>query len=153
LLRNNERYDFLDRDFGFWFDSTDKKTISAFHKNYLQLSEKELYARHLIQNGFNIFDANNKLDYQKIHDILKYDIVEAFVGGGGARNDDPVYAVIKLLEIELGNRFNAPAKACNSMGMYYCSRYDLAISWMNLLEEEKFVTIDPNEPPSFSVEN
>lgn len=150
LLDNYRKYSFLESDFGFALDGYDSLTIARFRQEYSKLSEKEMYRNNLVESGTDIFSSNGEPDYNKIYEVLKYDIVDAFAGGGGGRRDDNVYAVIKLLEFQFNTRLGFPKKLCNSQGTWACSCEDQMKYWMQFLEEKKLVAVNTAEPRSIS---
>lgn len=150
MLVYSDKYYMLKSDFGFYLGEYDSATITRFRENYAKLTEREMYHHNLVESGTDIFTATGKLDYNKVYDVLKYDVVDAFAGGGGARRDDNVYPVIKLLEFEFNTRLGFPQKLCSWQGIWGCDCTDQMHYWMNFLREKGLVTIDPTEPRSIS---
>lgn len=144
-------YTFLERDYGFFiyynFDST--LTRNNFLKKYDDLSEKEFYMFMLDSAGVIYKNKKNDYDFDKIYEILKFNIVEAFVGGGGGLKNNEVYAVIKLLEIKFQTTLGYPSKLCNSDGIYGCDALDRAFEWMKFLVNNNLLTYAHNDPVSF----
>lgn len=93
------------------------------------------------------------MDYDKIYQILKYDIVTPFVVGGAGRENNMPYAVIKLLEIKFRTTLGYPSKLCNSANIYACYADERASEWMKYLEDNKLVKLHHTEPLSFSYNN
>jgi hypothetical protein len=145
-----DRFDFIKSDFGFDINIEDSLAIKKFLDIYFSRSEYEVYKYYLKQTGMNCFTEADSLYYSGIYDILKYNVIDAFVGGGGGRKDDGVYLVIKLLEFKFKTTQRFPKKLCNSQGMYACDCEDRAKAWMNFLEKQKLVVPDKSEPPSIS---
>ena len=144
------RFHFLEADFGIPFDSFDEESISAFMDVYSSKNEKQLYEHYLKSTGIIGFDSSGKMYFPGLYDILKYNVVDAFVGGGGGKRDDGVYLVIKLLEFHFNTTLGFSKKKCKSRYGNYCDCTDAARAWMNFLEEKKLVTIDKNNPLSIS---
>lgn len=152
-----KKYSFMHRDWGFFmysqFDKKnnfDKKSVrKEFLKLYSNLSEYELYSYYLKKAGIDYITDNN-LDFDKIYELIKYNIVVAFVGGGGGIQDNEVYSLIKLLELTFNTTLGFPKKLCNSNNMYSCSSDNRAKAWMNYLTENNLLKKQHNEPVSFS---
>lgn len=153
-LKDFTKYSFLDRDFGFSFigDFKQSEVRKEFLVNYGRFSELDFHKHYLKNRGIEIINTNEKLDFDKIYDILKYDIKTAFVGGGGSTKDNGVYAVIKVLEITFNTTLDFPDKLCSSDGMYACNSRDRAMEWMNYLEINNLLKKEHNEPVSFAYE-
>jgi len=82
----------------------------------------------------------------------KYDVVSAFVGGGGGKRDNEVYALIKLLEIKFKTTLGFPPKVCNSAGVYGCDSTDRVKLWMNFLQNHNLLKTSHQTPVSFGFE-
>lgn len=149
-----KKYSFLERDFGFFiYDNFDTITTrKEFLADYEKFSEFDFYKNMLTKAGTNYFNDDNTLDYDKIFDALKYNVVVAFVGGGGGRHDNEVYAIIKLLELTHKTTLGYPEKLCNSNGIYGCDSQDRANYWIQYLTENKLLKLTHNEPISFHYE-
>lgn len=147
-------YSFLERDFGFFiYGDFDKKTTrQEFLTDYIKFSEFNFYRNMLAKARTNYFYDDNTLNYDKIFDALKYNVVAAFPGGGGGRLDNEVYAIIKLLELTHKTTLGYPKKLCNSKGVYGCDSQDRANYWMQYLAEKKLLKGVHNEPVSFHYE-
>jgi len=151
-LKDFIKYTFLDRDFGFSFigDFKESGVRKEFLLNYNKFSELDFHKHYLKKNNIDIVNTNKKLDFDKIYEILKYDIKTAFVGGGGSTKDNGVYAVIKVLEITFNETLGFPNKLCSSNGMYGCNSRSRAKEWMNYLEINDYLKKEHNEPVSFA---
>ncbi|MGG9964475.1 hypothetical protein [Ferruginibacter sp. SUN106] len=148
------KYSFMERDFGFFMvDNFDiPETRNEFMELYNKFSEYELYAYYLQQADIDYQNEALELDYDKIYELLKYDVVIAFVGGGGGSRDREVYSLIKLLEIKYKTTLGYPHKLCNSDGMYGCDSQDRANEWMQFLIDNKLLKKVHDEPISFHYE-
>lgn len=149
-----KKYSFLESDFGFFiyynFDTI--TTRKEFLADYEKFSEFNFYKNMLTKAGTNYCYDDNTLNYDKIFDALKYNVVIAFVGGGGGRYDNEVYAIIKLLELTHRTTLGYPEKLCNSKGIYGCDSQDRANYWMQYLTEKKLLQLTHNEPISYHYE-
>lgn len=145
-------YEFLERDFRFFMmhDFGNIATRKAFLKLYNSLSEYELYAYLLDRAGIGYRKENGSFDYDKIYEILKYNVVNAFAGGGGGDEDNEVYTVIKLLELTHKTTLGYPQKICNAGLVYGCDARDRANEWMQYLQDNKLLKERHDEPVSFN---
>jgi hypothetical protein len=150
LLDTHSKYHFLESDLGFMLEDYLPQTIKIFIRDYQHFGEKELYLKNLRQNGIDLTDEAGHLKYTQVYEILKYDVVDGFVGGGGGRRDDNVYPVIRILELIHETRLGFPSRKCSWQGIWYCDCTDRAIYWRKYLEENKLVRPDPEEPVSIS---
>ncbi|HEX7869458.1 MAG TPA: hypothetical protein VF455_05025, partial [Chryseobacterium sp.] len=147
-------YSFMNRDFGLSFIGNFEKAEirQDFLNNYLKLNEYNLYKYYLVKSKVDFLNSKEDLDFDKIYEILKYDINIAFAGGGGGENDNGVYAIIKLLELKFKTSLGYPKKYCSSDNMYACSARERATSWMNYLKVNKYIKDKHNEPITFAYE-
>lgn len=152
LEKSSEKYDFLGSDFGFpeYLDFSNEKTREEFLHQYKSKSEFDVYTYYLNKMGIDFKNSDGSLNYDSIFEILKYNIVTAFVGGGGGKDDNEVYMVIKLLELTYHTTLGYPKKLCNSQSMYACSADDRAKMWMQFLKERKLLKKNHDEPVSFT---
>ncbi|MEO7923317.1 MAG: hypothetical protein ABIR30_06545 [Chitinophagaceae bacterium] len=152
LFENYDKYHFLESDYGFYIDIYSDSAIEFFLDKFKNLTQYKLYEYYLAASGLNCLDSKGNFDYNTIFNVLKYDIVDAFAGGGGGRRDNGVYLIIKLLELKHKTTLGFPDKKCNWKGMYSCDS-DLmakAKSWMLFLEQQKLVNVNKADPPSIS---
>jgi hypothetical protein len=147
-----EKYTFMDRDFGFFnLDLNDLMVRKEFLLYYRQHSQNEVYRWYLDKMGIDYCNKNGSLNYDKIYDILKYDAVTAFVGGGGGWvMDNEVYAVIKLLELQFNTTLGFPNKLCNSANSNGCNSFERASQWMAYLKEKHLLKRLHDEPVSYN---
>lgn len=147
-----KKFSFLSKDFGFSYIGnfgTDH-VRNNFLANYEKLDELNLHKFYLMKAGFRFTNIDDSLDYNQIYDILKYDIADAFVGGGGSTKDNGVYSIIKILELTFGTTLGYPEKLCSSNNMYACNSRGRAREWMNYLKTNNHATAIPDEPVSFA---
>jgi hypothetical protein len=146
------KYQFLDRDWGLQLagDFDDESVRKDFFQNYSKLSQIQLYAYYLDKNGFEYRKPTGALDFDKIYEMLEYDLVEALAGGGGGRREPHVYPLIKLLEQNFGTTLGFMNKLCVSNGSRSCSSHDRALAWMTYLRENRHVRQPQDKPLSFT---
>jgi hypothetical protein len=149
-----KKYTFLERDWGFFIDDNfdTLPTRTAFLTLYDKLSEFELYSYYLDKAGIDYKNQDNSLNYDKIFAILKYNVVVAFAGGGGGKQDNEVYVIIKILELTHKTTLGYPKKLCNSNGIYGCDSQYRANEWMQFLITKKLLKEQSNDPVSFHYE-
>ena len=147
------RFHFIESDFGFAIPTYDSLELRKFMKIYSSRSEYKVYEYYLKQTGMSCFMNLDSLYYPGIYENLKYNVVDAFVGGGGGRKDDGVYLIIKLLELKFKTTLGFPKKLCSWQGINECDCEDRARAWMNFLEEKELVVPNKTEPPSISNNN
>lgn len=150
ILGNYDKYSFLETDFGFPIDPDDSMAIEEFIANYSTKSHEQLCKFYLVKNGMNYAKENGEFLYDRIFEMLKYDVVDAFAGGGGGRRDDCVYLLIKLLELRFNTRLGYSTKLCSSQGIYSCDCTDQAKAWMHYLVENNLTSPNKAEPVSIS---
>ncbi|MFC0776026.1 hypothetical protein [Terrimonas alba] len=153
LLETYDKFHFLESDFGFSVNIQDSIELVKFLNLYSSMAEKEVYEYYLKTTGINCFDNSGNLYFPGIYEVLKYDVVDAFVGGGGGRREDGVYLIIKLLELKFKTTLGFPKKLCSWQGIYACHSDDRAKAWMKFLEERGLVKPDKTDPPSISYNN
>jgi hypothetical protein len=145
-----QKYTFMERDWGFFMmDFDNAASRREFMEAYSKYSESQLYMYYLDKAGIDYKNADGSLDYDKIYDLLNYDVVVAFVGGGGGAQDNEVYSLVKVLELTFKTTLGYPHKLCNSAGMYGCDSEDRARDWMNYIEDKKLLKQKHDEPVSF----
>jgi hypothetical protein len=154
-LGEYDKFHFLESDFGFSINIYDPLSIEGFLARYSIKSEYNLYEFYLKESGLNCLDINWNFNFNNMYNVLKYDIVDAFVGGGGGRRGDGVYLVIKLLELKYKTTLGFPAKQCSWQGIYSCDTdlMERAKAWMSFFEEKNLINPNKNDPPSISYNN
>ncbi|MEY4926747.1 MAG: hypothetical protein RI894_1183 [Bacteroidota bacterium] len=93
---------------------------------------------------------NNHLNYNELYDVLRYDITDAFISGGGSKRSEGVENAIKLLEATFKTTLGFEQKYYKQNYWYYdCA--ERAAEWQQYLQDKKLVEIDKNEPESLSI--
>ncbi|OCK52426.1 hypothetical protein BA768_12610 [Chryseobacterium sp. CBo1] len=144
------KYSLFERDFGFFMikDWKDKTVRDEFLSVYKSHTEKELYRYYLDLAGIDYKNQNGNIDYDKVYEILKFNIVTPFTGSSELENE--VGAVIKLLELDQKTALGYPDKLCNSAGMYICPPSDRAWEWRKYLKEKKLLKEEHSKIVSFN---
>ena len=147
----NHSNSFLSTDFGLpIFDLSSNKVIKELLTKHENLSEYDFYLFYLNQFGIDFQNNAGDLDYQKIYEILKYDIITPFVSSSGGKRDYYTYGIIKLLELKFNDRLGFHEKLNESQTFYSFSSSKRANAWMQYLEKEGLVKADNTIPPSFN---
>ncbi|MEL6924316.1 MAG: hypothetical protein AAFO94_09730, partial [Bacteroidota bacterium] len=146
-------YDFLSRNFGIpIFDLSDYKTQKSFLANYQKMTEIELYRHYLRQFGIDIWKRKgSKLNFEKVYEVLQFDIVSPFAGSGGSKRDWYSYGVIKVLEHQFNDRLGFSASLSEARSEYNYSNARRAEAWLQYLVKKGLVTPDASLSPSFNV--
>ncbi len=136
----------LEDDFGI-----EASSMPEFFEVYQSRDEKGLYRYFFDKTGIPCFQPNGDFNYEEAYDYLKYGIVEAFVGGGGGRRDNGIYALIKLLELQFKTTLGFDRKLCDvGYPGIVNSPTERARAWMKYLETWKLVSDKSKEPVSIS---
>lgn len=145
-------YNFLNRDFGLpIFDLTSSATVDTFVARHATLSPRELYLAYLEDFGLALTAKGGGLDYARIYEILNYDIVLPFIGGGGNRRDWYAYGVIRLLELEHDTRLGFHEKLNENQLFYSFTASKRARAWSAYLLEKGLVSAEELRlQPSFN---
>ena len=145
-------YNFLNRDFGLpIFDLESAAAIDTFAARHARLSQRALYAAYLGDFGVHVLTPEGLIDYQRVADILAYDIALPFIGGGGNRRDLYVYGVIKLLELSHGTTLGFHEKLNENQVFYTYSATKRADAWLAYLKSEgRLSSGDLPDRPSFT---
>lgn len=149
------KYSFINDDFGFFWikNFDDENEREEFIKSYNRYSEYDFYAYYLNRSAIDYLNEDNSLNYDKIYELLKYDVVTAFVGGGGGKKNNETYALIKLLEIKHKTTLGYPKKLCNSKRIYACYADGRVNEWIKFIIDNKLLKLQHNQPVSFSYES
>ena len=140
---------FLYKDFGIPIFNPDKESIAQLIENHRVMKEIDFYKFYLKRFGVDFSLENDELDFNKIYNILKFEIVAPFTGGGFQR-DYFTYGVIKLLELQFKTRLGFHEKLNENQSFYTYSPTKRAVKWMQYLEANHYVKPDPSVPASFN---
>ena len=151
-VNGKRTYNFLSRDFGLpVFDLSRKSVIDTFIARQARLTEADLYVTYLEEFGLEVRLPDGTLDYALVRDILEFDIVLPFIGGGGNRRDLYTYGTIKLLELTEGTRLGYHPKLNENQLFYSYSASRRAATWLEyLLAKGKVSPRGPKARPSFN---
>ncbi|MFK8101986.1 MAG: hypothetical protein AB8G15_05670 [Saprospiraceae bacterium] len=151
LPRNSSPYNFLNKDFGLPIfnlqEYTEEKKLIS---NHSKMSEKAFYAHYITAFGVDFLTPKEKLDYQKIYEILNYDVTTPFIGSSGGKRDYYIFGIIKLLEIEFNDRLGFHQKLNHAQTFYSYSSIKRAEAWKQYLLDHNLVKKDTRFPPSFN---
>lgn len=123
----------------------DARVRHEFLALYEKLSQEELYRYYLDRAGIDYQKTDGNLDYDKIYDILKYNVAPAFRGLYYDR-DNEVHFLIKILE----QRFRTTLGYPNDVYLVYdYLAEEQAQDWRAYLEQHHVLERKHDEPPSF----
>ena len=141
---------FLQKDFGLpIFDLEEEEARQLVIAQHKKLSQFDFYKFYLERFGVDFLTKRNKLDYQKIFNLLQYEIVTPFVGGGGSHRDQFIYGLIKLLELQFETRLDFHKKLNENQMFYTFTSTKRATAWRAYFVEKKLATANEHLPPSF----
>ena len=144
-------FKFIYKDFGLpIFDLASKEQTDLLEKRLKTLSERKVYQKYLTEFGIDFKQKNSKLDFQKIYDILKYDLVIPFIGEGGQYRDYYVYAIIKLLELHFKTSLGFSDKLNDYQTFFQFNSFARVKAWKKYLLDHKYVKRKSNNVPSFN---
>jgi hypothetical protein len=136
LINNKGNLDlsFLTQDFGIpIFDIATNSELQTFLNRHKNMSVKEFYSAYLQEFGVDFKNKKGELDFEKIARILKYDIIQPFVGKGGGHRDYYVYGITKVLEEEFKDNLGFHDKLNNYQTFVHFSSINRAKAWYNYL--------------------
>ena len=136
LVNNKGNLDlsFLTEDFGIpIFDIATNAELQTFLNRHKNMSVKEFYSAYLEEFGVDFKNKKGELDYEKITHILKYDIIQPFVGKGGGNRDYYVYGITKILEEEFQDNLGFHDKLNNYQTFVHFSSINRAKAWYTYL--------------------
>jgi hypothetical protein len=140
---------FLTMDFGIPFFTYSKEEWAQFIENHLVMSKKDFYIFYLKRFGVSFQTADGKLDYNKIHEILRFDAVQPFTTGGSPR-DFFTFGIIKLLEFEFKTTLGFHEKLNENQSFYINTTAKRAAEWRTYLLSKKLVKLHPDEAIGFN---
>lgn len=146
-----KQYNFLNHDFGLpIFNLADNTVQVTLLDNFKNMEPVELYTYYLEAFKVDFRTEEGDLDFNKIYQILQYDIVMPFVGSGGKKRDLYTYGIIKLLELHFQTRLGFHEKLNENQTFYTYTASKRAHAWMNYLVENDHVNLHDNLTPSFN---
>lgn len=150
-LQDPNRF-FLVKDFGLpIFDLDSEQARKALIVQHKDLSQIAFYRNCLRNFGVDFEDKDQKLDFQKIYNILSYDAAAPFVSSSGGKRDYYTYGIIKVLELHFEDRLGFHEKLNESQTFYDFSSSKRAAAWIQYLEQKALVNPGRQLPPSFNL--
>lgn len=114
---------------------------------YQSLSPFDFYRTYCKGAGIDIFQADGKLDFKKIYEVLRYDQVAEFASLAPLTRSDQVYPVIRLLELHFETRLGFPKNLQHGDSMITKLDFSKRVQkWMDFIYEKQFVY--PSKPAS-----
>ncbi len=144
-------FEFISKDFGLPIFDLDQDIQNIQLQRFLETSsEQEIYDYYLTAFGIDFKDKHGKLDFQKIYEILKYDLLIPFVGEGGQYRDYYVYAIIKVLELHFKTTLGFSPKLNEYQTFFQFNSFARVKAWKQYLIDHKYVKASKNKIPSFN---
>jgi len=144
-------YEFVSRDFGLpIFDVEEEVSKTKLQELLKTNSEKEVYEYYLTEFGIDYKGKTGKLHFQKIYELLKYDLIIPFVGEGGQYRDYYVYAIIKVLELHFKTTLDFSPKLNEYQTFFQFNSFARVKAWKQYLIDHKHVKVGKNKTPSFN---
>ena len=137
---NKNLFLFLNRDFGLpIFDIPTEKAAQKILDQLKTHNEYEFYEQTLLDFGLPILNKSGSLDFQKIHQLLTYDLVVPFLGEGGKYRDYYCYGLVKLLELHFKTTLGFHPKLNENQTFYTFNSYKRVEAWRAYLIAEGLV--------------
>lgn len=142
---------FLQKDFGLpIFDLESENTRKEIISNHSKMREFDFYKYYLKEFGVDFLTKKGKLDFEKIHDLLQFEIITPFVGGGGSHRDQFTYGLIKLLELHFKTQLGFHEKLNENQTFYSFTSTKRSLAWRTYLTDNQLVKPNKSLPPSFN---
>ena len=90
------------------------------------------------------------MDFEKIYNILKYDLVTPYVSTGGSKRDFYVYGIIKILELKFLTQLGFHYKLNESQVFYSYNSSKRVEAWLKYLVENRIYKPDNEGVKSFN---
>ncbi len=139
-MTNKNLFLFLNRDFGLpIFDVPTEKAAQKILNQLKSHNEYEFYEQTLVDFGLPILKNSRALDFQKIYQLLTYDLVVPFLGEGGKYRDYYCYGLVKLLELHFKTTLGFHPKLNENQTFYTFNSYKRVEAWRGYLVAEGLV--------------
>jgi len=130
---------FIRKEFGLPIFNVDIEMVANFQTLIATTETIDIYKYYLNQFGVDYSTRKKALDYNKINDILTYDLVVPFVGQGGQYRDDYVYAIIKVLELHFNTTLGFSSKLNEFQSFFQFNSFSRVKAWKKFLKEKNLV--------------
>lgn len=152
FAKRKGQFGFVSEDFGFELagDFGEPEVRRTFRALLEKHDEESLHRYFLDREGIVYKTSSGELDLDAIYEMLRFDVVSAFAGGGGGTRDANVYPLVKLLEKRFGTTHGFPDKRCRSRITYGCNPKSRARTWMVFLKKQRLLKKQHTGPESFS---
>lgn len=145
-IANKNLFLFMNRDFGLpIFDVPTEKVAQDLLNQLKNNNEFEFYEQTLTDFGLPITKKSGALNYNKIYEILTYDLVVPFLGDGGKYRDYYTYGLVKLLELHFKTTLGFHPKLNENQTFYTFNSYNRVLAWRDYLEEQGLVKVVGNQ--------
>ncbi len=144
-------YNLLNKDFGLpIFQLHDHMVQSQLLHRLQTMPRKAVYLAYLNDFGVDIFTPQGLLDFQKIYEVLQFEIVLPFADRGGTFRDYFTYGVIKVLELHFRTRLGFHEKLNENQTFYVHTPFNRARAWQKFLVERNLAQPYRGTQHSFS---
>ncbi len=131
---------FLNRDFGLpIFEVPSEKDALRIMNRLKNNNEYEFYEQTLLEFGLPIVKESGKLDFEKVYQLLSYDLVVPFLGEGGKYRDYYTYGLVKLLELHFKTTLDFHPKLNENQTFYTFNSYKRVTAWRKYLLDKGIV--------------
>jgi hypothetical protein len=127
----------------------DSVEVDTMLHRYKRFSEKEFYRSYLYDLGYRDL-PDGSVNYLQLYDMLEFDVVDAFVGGGGGRRSESAFLAIRFLELQHGTRLGFHWRMTYIRAGFVRTEYERSCAWMKWLRDKGLVKLSEEHVPSFS---
>jgi hypothetical protein len=139
----------LSKDLAIPVDEFTAVAMDTILRRFNRLPEKEFYKSYLYDLGYRDL-ANGSIDFDRLYNMLEYDAVDGFVGGGGGRRSISAYPVIRFLELEFGTQLGFHWRMYMITGGTIRNAYPRSCAWMKVLRDKSLAHLPEKDPGSWS---
>lgn len=137
----------MNRDFGLpIFDIPTEKDALKIMNRLSNSNELEFYEQTLLEFGLPIVKEPGQLDFEKIYELLSYDLVAPFLGEGGKYRDYYTYGLVKLLELHFKTTLDFHPKLNENQTFYTFNSYKRVTAWRKYLLDNGIVKASNARP-------
>jgi len=130
---------FIRKEFGVPIFEVDEAIVETFKTQLTTAEVIDIYRYYLDQLGVDYTTRKKEIDFNKINEILTYDLVVPFVGQGGQYRDDYVYAIIKVLELHFNTTLDFSPKLNEFQSFFQFNSFSRVKAWKKFLKEKKLL--------------
>jgi hypothetical protein len=141
----------MSNDLGIPVSLKNKAETKILLERFNSLSEIDLYKAYFVDFGLaKCFDASNKPNYDEFYEVLEYDVVDGFVGGGGGRESTVASLVVRYMELDRKTLLGFHWRMEYIQEGYVHSFYERSCAWMKYIRDNNLLTKPLPKVKSFS---